>query len=192
MKFSIFLPSGFAQEFAHVPSPVTAYERLVEVAKLADYAGYKRNTIRARPPNHHPTFTRNSVRGLVGLITGLARETSRVRLGHLVTANSYRNPALAAKMQSTVDVISHGRLVFGIGAGMVGTRLPAVRIRVRHRKIELLRKLDEATQIILGLWTQKETTFEGKHYRVHGAVNEPKGVQKPHIPLDGSPAAARR
>ena len=68
MKFSIFLPSGFAQEFAHVPSPVTAYERLVEVAKLADYAGYKRNTIRARPrrDDHPHFFTRNSVRGLVG------------------------------------------------------------------------------------------------------------------------------
>ena len=131
MKFSIFLPSGFAQEFADIPSPVTAYQRLVEVAKFADYAGYETlfapDHLTTIPPSHETVFEAWS------LITGLARETSRVRLGHLVTANSYRNPALAAKIASTVDVISHGRLVFGIGAGWWEPDYPAVRIRVRHR-----------------------------------------------------------
>jgi F420-dependent oxidoreductase-like protein len=180
VKFSIFLPSGFAQEFARIPNPVTAYERLVEVAKLADDAGYETlfapDHLTTIPPSHETLFEAWS------LITGLARETSRVRLGHLVTANSYRNPALAAKIASTVDVISHGRLVFGIGAGWWEPDYLQYGYEF-GTAIERLRKLDEATQIILGLWTQKETTFEGKYYRVHGAVNEPKGVQKPHIPL---------
>jgi F420-dependent oxidoreductase-like protein len=180
VKFSIFLPSGFAQEFAHIPSPVTAYERLVEVAKLADCAGYETlfapDHLTTIPPSHETVFEAWS------LITGLARETSQVRLGHLVTANSYRNPALAAKIASTVDVISHGRLVFGIGAGWWEPDYLQYGFEF-GTAIERLRKLDEATQIILGLWTQKETTFEGRYYRVHGAVNEPKGVQKPHIPL---------
>jgi F420-dependent oxidoreductase-like protein len=180
VKFSIFLPSGFAQEFARIPDPVTAYERLVEIAKLADDVGYETlyvpDHLITIPPSHETLFEAWSV------ITGLARETSRVRLGQLVTANSYRNPALAAKIASTVDVISHGRLVFGIGAGW--WEPDYVQYGYEFGTVgERLRKLDEAVQIILGLWTEKETTFEGKYYRVRGAVNEPKGVRKPHIPL---------
>jgi F420-dependent oxidoreductase-like protein len=180
VKFSIFLPSGFAQEFAHIPSPVTAYEGLVEIARLADDAGYETlfapDHLTTIPPSHETLFEAWS------LITGLARETSRIKLGHLVTANSYRNPALAAKIASTVDVISHGRLVFGIGAGWWEPDYQQYGYEF-GTATERLRKLDEAAQIILSLWTQKETTFDGKYYRVHGAVNEPKGVQQPHIPL---------
>ena len=81
-----------------------------------------------------------------------------------------------------MDVISHGRLVFGIGAGWWEPDYLQYGFEF-GTAIERLRKLDEATQIILGLWTQKETTFEGKHYRVHGAVNVSPKAFKPHIPL---------
>jgi F420-dependent oxidoreductase-like protein len=180
MKFSIFLPSGFAQEFAHIPDPVAAFETLAEIARVADAAGYETllvpDHLTTIPPSHEIVLEAWS------LIAGLARETSRVRIGQLVTANSYRNPALQAKMASTVDVMSHGRLTFGIGAGWwqpdyvgYGYEFGTPGERLRH--------LGEAVQVILALWTQKEATFEGKYYQVCGAVNEPKGVQKPHIPL---------
>jgi F420-dependent oxidoreductase-like protein len=180
VKFSIFLPSGFGQEFARIPDPVAAYERIVEIAQLADEAGYETlvapDHLTTIPPSHEIVFEAWS------LITGLARETSRVRIGQLVTGNSYRNPALQAKMASTVDVMSHGRLTFGIGAGWwepdytgYGYQFGTAADRLRH--------LGEAVQIILALWTEKEATFEGRHYQVRGAVNEPKGVQTPHIPL---------
>lgn len=180
MKFSIFLPTGFAQEFARIPDPVAAYERLVEIARVADDAGYETmlapDHLTTIPPSHEIVFEAWSA------ITGLARETSRIRLGQLVTSNSYRNPALQAKMASTVDVMSHGRLTLGIGAGWWEPDYVEYGYEFGTAG-DRLRRLGEAAQVILALWTQKETTFEGTYYQVRGAINEPKGVQTPHIPL---------
>src|SRR5581483_9137832 len=100
----------------------------------------------------------------------------------LVSCNGYRNPALLAKMASTVDVLSHGRLNFGIGAGWnereyrdYGYDYPDTQ--------ERMGRLREAVQIIRAMWTQEEAIFEGNYYQVRGAINQPKGVQQPHIPL---------
>ncbi|MTD52627.1 LLM class F420-dependent oxidoreductase [Amycolatopsis pithecellobii] len=180
MKFSIFLPTGFAQEFAGFTDPMAACVRLMEIARMADDAGY--HALLA--PDHLTTVrpSKAMVFEAWTLITALARETTNVRIGQLVTANGYRNPALQAKMASTVDVLSGGRLEFGIGAGW---------LEPDHEQYgydfgttgERLRKLDEAVQVILALWTQEKATFEGRYYQVRDAVNEPKGVQRPHIPL---------
>jgi alkanesulfonate monooxygenase SsuD/methylene tetrahydromethanopterin reductase-like flavin-dependent oxidoreductase (luciferase family) len=85
-------------------------------------------------------------------------------------------------MASTVDVLSHGRLNFGIGAGWheheyrgYGYKYPDAPTRLRY--------LREAVQVIRAMWTQEEASFEGKYYQLHGAINQPKGVQKPHIPM---------
>ncbi|MGD0863743.1 MAG: LLM class flavin-dependent oxidoreductase, partial [Candidatus Limnocylindrales bacterium] len=100
----------------------------------------------------------------------------------MVTCNSYRNPALMAKMASTVDVLSHGRLDFGIGGGWYeheylayGYPYPGVG--------ERLRMLGEALQVIRAMWTEPYASFEGTYYRIAGAINEPKPVQKPHPPI---------
>jgi alkanesulfonate monooxygenase SsuD/methylene tetrahydromethanopterin reductase-like flavin-dependent oxidoreductase (luciferase family) len=105
-----------------------------------------------------------------------------VRIGQMVTCNGYRNPALMAKMASTVDVLSHGRLDFGIGAGWYEHEYRAYGYGFPDAP-ERLRYLREAAQVILAMWTQDEALFEGKYYHVNGAINQPKGVQKPHIPL---------
>jgi len=112
----------------------------------------------------------------------LARETSRVRIGQMVTGNNYRNPVLQAKMASTLDVLSHGRFTMGIGAGWYEVDYTALGIEFSSGA-ERLRQMEESIQIILSLWTQDETTFDGKYYQVRGAVNQPRGVQRPHIPL---------
>jgi alkanesulfonate monooxygenase SsuD/methylene tetrahydromethanopterin reductase-like flavin-dependent oxidoreductase (luciferase family) len=105
-----------------------------------------------------------------------------MRIGPMVSCNSYRHPALLAKMASTVDVLSHGRLTLGIGAGWYeqeyrayGNDYPEANVRLRH--------LREAVQVILAMWTEPEATFTGTSYQVRGAINQPKGVQQPHIPL---------
>jgi alkanesulfonate monooxygenase SsuD/methylene tetrahydromethanopterin reductase-like flavin-dependent oxidoreductase (luciferase family) len=100
----------------------------------------------------------------------------------MVTCNGYRNPALLAKMASTVDVLSHGRLNFGIGAGWYEHEYRAYGYDYPDAP-DRLRLLREALQVIRAMWTEEEAVFEGKYYQVRGAINQPKGVQKPHIPL---------
>jgi F420-dependent oxidoreductase-like protein len=180
MKYSIFLPTGFAQEFARIPDPVQAYETLTEIAVAAEQSGYDAvwapDHLMTMPPSREIIFEAWSV------IAGLARDTSRIRLGQLATSNSYRNPALLAKMASTVDVLSRGRLTVGIGAGWYAPDYVGYGYDFGSAA-DRLQRLREALQIILSLWTDDETTFEGKHYQLRGAINQPKGVQKPHIPL---------
>src|SRR5438046_8636149 len=86
------------------------------------------------------------------------------------------------KMASTVDLLSHGRLDFGIGSGWYEHEYRAYGYGFPDAP-ERLRYLREAVQVILAMWTQEEAVFEGKYYHVNGAINQPKGVQKPHIPL---------
>jgi len=100
----------------------------------------------------------------------------------MVTCNGYRNPALLAKMASTVDVMSHGRLDFGIGAGWHEHEFQAYGYEYPDGPTRL-RQLRDAVQIILKMWDEQEAVFEGKYHQVRGAINQPKGVQKPHIPL---------
>lgn len=116
------------------------------------------------------------------LLTALAAKTSKLKLGVLVTCNSYRPPALLAKIAATLDMISNGRLIFGIGAGWkeieykaYGYAFPSVTERIY--------RLEEALQVILKLWTNERTSFEGEFYRLKDAVFAPKPVQKPHPPI---------
>ena len=116
------------------------------------------------------------------LLAAMAERTRRVRLGCMVTGNTYRHPAVLAKMAVTVDHLSGGRLEFGIGAGWA---------EVEHRMLGLefyttgqrIRRLREAVQVCKALWTQPQASFEGRYYRLQEAVAEPKPVQKPHPPV---------
>jgi len=164
-----------------IPDPAEAYETMSRVAQEADKLGYA--SIWLYDHFHTvPVPTQEITFECWTSTAALARDTQRVRIGQLVTCNSYRNPALLAKMASTVDAISHGRLILGIGAGWYeheylayGYPYPST-----HERLERLR---EAVQVILAMWSQDEAHFEGKYYSLHGAINQPKGVQKPHIPL---------
>ncbi|QBD83360.1 LLM class flavin-dependent oxidoreductase [Ktedonosporobacter rubrisoli] len=112
----------------------------------------------------------------------LARDTKRIRLCQEGTCQGYRNPALLAKMASTVDVLSHGRLTLGIAAGEPESAFQAFGYETAEAPTRL-QQLEEAVKIILAMWQEETVTFFGHHYQAHGAINEPKGVQKPHIPL---------
>jgi alkanesulfonate monooxygenase SsuD/methylene tetrahydromethanopterin reductase-like flavin-dependent oxidoreductase (luciferase family) len=115
-------------------------------------------------------------------LSWLAAQTRRIRLGTLVLCNLFRPPSVLAKMASTFDVLSNGRLEFGLGGGywepefkMYGIPMPNLRTRMEQ--------LVESIQIIKSMWTQDVTDFEGKHYSVRHALNMPKPVQKPHPPI---------
>lgn len=181
MKYGILLPQGWTMDLAHIKDPVEAYETMVSVAQTAEEAGFAA----AYVVDHFHTIPHPTQEVTFECWTStaaLARDTRNIRIGQMVTCNSYRNPALLAKMASTVDVLSHGRLNFSIGAGWYEHEYHAYGYTYPDGP-ERLRQLREAVQVILAMWTQEEAYFEGNYYQVHGAINQPKGVQKPHIPL---------
>jgi F420-dependent oxidoreductase-like protein len=114
-------------------------------------------------------------------LAGLAVSVPRIRLGTLVTGNTYRHPAVLAKMAATVDHLSAGRVVLGLGSGWQENE---------HRQYgipyfdtgERLARLDEACQVIKSLYTETKSDFDGKYYQLKEASLEPKPVQKP-LPL---------
>jgi len=115
-------------------------------------------------------------------LSALSSQTKKVRLGTLVLCNSYRYPQLLAKMASTLDVISDGRLEFGIGAGWYEYEYDAYGIPF-PKTVVRLRQLREALQIITKLWTEESCSFNGQYYKLNGAICNPKPIQRPHPPI---------
>src|SRR5438309_6826634 len=181
MKFGLIVPQGWRMDLVGIPDPVEAYETMTRVAQEAEALGF--DSIWLYDHFHTvPTPTQEVTFECWTSTAALARDTKRVRIGQMVTCNGYRNPALLAKMASTVDTMSHGRLDFGIGAGWYEQEFLAYGYDFPDGPTRL-RQLREAVQIILKMWTDEKAEFEDQYHSVHGAINQPKGVQKPHIPL---------
>ncbi|MCS7141691.1 MAG: LLM class F420-dependent oxidoreductase [Candidatus Nitrosocaldus sp.] len=179
LRFGLILPQGWADDLNGL-----GFEHLKRFAVDAEALGF--DSLWAYdhfiPYREYRPFTGRPMLECWTLLSAIAGVTSRIRVGQVVTCNSYRSPALLAKMASTLDYISNGRLEFGIGAGWYeeeyvsyGYDFPSARVRIEQ--------LDEALQIIRSMWVDEVSTFNGKHYRVRDAVNYPKPVQKPHPPI---------
>jgi F420-dependent oxidoreductase-like protein len=181
MKCGVIVPQGWRMDLVGITDPVEAYETMTRVAQMAEELGY--DAIWLFDHFHTvPVPTQEVTFECWTSTAALARDTTRVRIGQIVTCNGYRNPALLAKMASTVDVLSGGRLNFGIGAGWYEHEYRAYGYEYPEAPIRL-RALREAVQVILKMWSEEEAYFEGTFYQVYGAINQPKGVQRPHIPL---------
>ena len=115
-------------------------------------------------------------------LTALAALTKRMRIGTIVSGNTYRHPAVLAKMAANVDIISGGRLICGIGAGWQENEHQAYGLPF-YTMGERLQRLDEACQVLNMLWTQERSTFKGKYYQLTDAPLMPKPVQKPRPEL---------
>ena len=182
VQFGVFSPQGWRMDLVEISDPVEKYEAMTNVARIAD-------TIPAYDSiwvyDHFHTVPRPTIEATFECWTitaALARDTQRVKIGQMVTCLGYRNPAYLAKVASTVDVLSHGRLYCGIGAGWYehewrayGYGFPETRDRMRAFR--------EATQILVKMWTEERPTFKGEYYSINEPINEPKGVQKPHPSL---------
>ncbi len=123
------------------------------------------------------------------LLSALAAQTSRLRIGLLVTSNRFRPPAVLAKIATTVDIVSGGRLDFGIGAGSRPSH-PLARREYDahglpyHSQADAVAALDEACTVIRRLWTSTEPfDFAGSHVSLTGAFGNPRPVQRPHPPI---------
>ena len=155
----------------------TTWEELRTVWKMIDSLGYDT----AWTFDHFfPILTDPSGHCFEGWIslTALMTETSRVKAGVLVTGNTYRHPAVLAKMAATLDHISNGRLILGLGAAWFEMEHNSYGIPF-YTTAERIRRLDEAAEIIKRLWTETQVTFEGRYYRLKDAYCEPKPLQRP-------------
>lgn len=116
------------------------------------------------------------------ILSAISAVTEKIRFGPLVLCNNFRNPALLAKMAASLDVMSTGRLEFGIGAGgnreeheAYGFDLPEPRVRIA--------RLKEGVEIIRRIWTEDKPSYKGRYYNVRNVLCEPKPLQKPHPPI---------
>jgi F420-dependent oxidoreductase-like protein len=163
------------------------FDRVAELAVAAEAAGFDLVTVMdhfyqipLNGPEDQPMLEAYST------LAALAARTSRVRLGTMVTGVTYRNPALLAKTVTTLDVISHGRAILGIGAAWnesehagYGFAFPSIG--------ERMDRLDEALTICAAMFREERPSFEGRFYRIDGALNVPRPVQPggPQIMVGG-------
>jgi F420-dependent oxidoreductase-like protein len=196
MKFGAFVPQGWRMDLVGIEGAHRQWQTMVEVARRLEALAYDTawlfdhfHTIPR--PTQEPTFE------CWMATAALAQATSQIRIGQMVGCTMYRHPAVLAKMASTVDAISNGRLDFGLGAGWYmhetlayGFDFPRPAVRIDM--------LDEALTIIRGMFTQELFAFEGKHYTVgvgrvtpfgggpevdiEGIICQPKPVQ-PAVPF---------
>lgn len=159
----------------------TTWPELVDIWQLVD--GLKFDT--AWTFDHFfPIFTDPKGPQLEGwtTLTALAMKTQHVRVGTLVSSITYREPAVLAKIGATLDVLTGGRLEMGIGAGWFDLEHQALGIPF-YTTAERIKRLGEACEVILRMWTEDAATFDGAYYHLKDAYCNPKPVQKPHPPI---------
>jgi F420-dependent oxidoreductase-like protein len=174
LKFGVFLSS-----YAYRPEETdsTYFDFVRDITLECERLGYHSVWL-----DDHLMYKNSSILECWTTLSALSAVTHRIRLGTMVTCNTFRNPALLAKMAATVDVISGGRLEFAIGAGVqedehiaYGLSFPKPSVRIG--------RLGEAVEVIKKLWTEQKASYKGKYYSISEAVCEPKPLQKPHPPI---------
>ena len=180
MRVGLLAPQGWKGEYDGW-SPADAWARTIELARQAEELGFEALWVfdhfhTVPRPTEEITFESFTV------LSALAMATERVRLGHMVICAGFRNPALTAKMASTIDVISGGRFELGIGAGWkeeewraYGYGFPTI--------AERMHALGDNLEVIRAMLEPGLATYDGEYASVRGAINVPKGVQEPRIPI---------
>jgi len=183
MKIGVIVPQGWVGEYDGW-EPLVAWRRTVAVAQQADRLGFESiwlfdhfHTV----PRPTDEITFESFTSL----SALAALTNRVRLGHIVICTAFRNPALTAKMISTMDTISGGRMELGIGAGWKRDEWLAYGYGFPETRERLARLGDDLEVIVrmLGGDRHDHATFDGEHAHVRNAINVPKPIQQPRVPI---------
>ncbi len=183
MKVGVIVPQGWVGEYDGW-DPLDAWRRTTDVARQADRLGFESiwlfDHFQTVPrPTDEITFESFTT------LSALAALTSRVRLGHVVICTAFRNPALTAKMISTMDTISGGRMELGIGAGWKKDEWVAYGYGYPETKVRLaaLRDHLEVITRMLAGDKHKHATYEGRYAHVRGAINVPKPIQQPRVPI---------
>lgn len=196
MRFGGFVPQGWRLDMVGVPAGYAQYELMRDVALKLERLEFESlwlyDHFHTVPVSvQEPTFE------CFTACTALAAVTSRIRIGQMVACNMYRPPALLAKMASCLDVVSNGRLDFGLGAGWYEHEMIAYGYGW-PKASDRLHMLDEALTLIRDMWTKDHAQLDGRYYKVgvgeahnqggklqtlEGVVNQPKPIQRPHPPI---------
>jgi F420-dependent oxidoreductase-like protein len=180
MRVGVIVPQGWTGEYDGW-DPVKAWARTVAVARKAEALGFESLWVfdhfhTVPEPTDEITFEAYST------LAALAPQTSRVSLGQIVTCAAYRNAGLLAKMVSTLDVISGGRMELGLGAGWKKDEWEAYGYGFPGAK-ERLAILEDTLEIVTRMMGPGHATYEGKTRFVRDAINIPKPLQQPHVPI---------
>lgn len=181
MIFGTFVPQGWKMELAGIADPQDKWAKAVEIAELAEQLGY--DSVWVYDHFHNvPVPAHETVFECWTTLAAISQRTSRIRLGQMVGCASYRNPGLLAKITSNLDVISGGRLDWGIGAGWYdheyrayGYEFPPARDRIRM--------LRETVEIVKLMWSEADAHYDGEFFTIAGAQCDPKPLQQPHPPI---------
>ena len=190
LEFGLTIPQGWRGgdlPLEKENDPIKQYEFSKSISVTADSIGF--DSIYAYD-HFIPFYSDDKDKNIFecfALLTTLAALTKRIKIGQIVTCNSYRNPSLLAKMVSTLDVISNARVELGIGAGWYEHEYMAYGYDFPSN-VSRIKQLDESLSIIKAMWKEKHASFEGKYYRIKEAICNPKPIQKPHpiIMIGGS------
>jgi F420-dependent oxidoreductase-like protein len=180
MRFGAFVPQGWRLDLTGIDR-TKHWETMTGVAQRIEEVGFESLWVY---DHFHtvPAPTQEATYEAWTLMASLAAVTSTVRLGQMCTCNTYRPPSYLAKVAASIDVISGGRLEMGIGAGWYehehdGYGFPFLAPGPR------IRMLEEGVEIMKAMWTEDVVDYDGRHYRLQGAICQPKPLQSPHIPL---------
>lgn len=181
MRFGLFIPQGWRLDLVGI-EPRDHWRMMSDLATYVD-RGDVWDSLWVYDHFHTvPVPTDEATHEAWSLMAAYAATTSRIKLGQMCTAMSYRNPAYLAKVAATADVISGGRVQMGIGGGWYehewrayGYGFPSAGVR--------LARLDEGVQIMRDAWRDGVVTFDGKHYQTDGAIVAPRPLQDGGIPL---------
>ena len=181
ITFGAFVPQGWKTELVGIDGAEAQWAKTVEIAKLAEDLGY--DSIWVYDHFHNvPAPVHEAVFECWTTLAALSQLTSRVRLGQMVGCATYRNPGLLAKVTSNIDVISGGRLDWGIGAGWYDHEYRGYGYEFLSAK-DRIRVLRETVEIVRSMWTEPDTSYEGRFFTFDGAQCDPKPMQDPHPPI---------
>jgi F420-dependent oxidoreductase-like protein len=166
----------------HYPPEGKDWNHMKDVVHMVEDNGYDLFTVTDHFMNMaDPEGDSNHPLEAWTLLAALGAETDRIRLGPLVSCYAYRRPTVLAKMATTVDVISGGRLIFGIGAGWHEAEFKGFMGAYPKPSVRL-KRLEETVEIVKGMFSNESFSFDGRYYKVHDVLNSPQPAQN-EIPI---------
>ncbi|XVU20833.1 TIGR03560 family F420-dependent LLM class oxidoreductase [Actinoplanes sp. CA-054009] len=181
VSFGVFVPQGWKMDLVEIADPEEQYEAMTAVARVADAGPWDSIWLY----DHFHTWPEPSMNTTFECWTAtstLARDTSRVNIGQMVGCNGYRQPSLYAKIASTVDVASKGRLYAGLGAGWYEDEWKAYGYQWQDVPTRMA-EFREAVEVINKMWTEDRPVYQGRHFSIDGPINQPR--RKPSFWLGG-------